>query len=77
MANVPVISDVAHTPRVLPGAAHRYWHRSEGTVLSLHASSSSSSGTGSGGALGAVAGKVLVSCRHHPAESEATQSDGT
>ena len=27
MANVPVISDAAHTPSVLPGAAHRYRHR--------------------------------------------------
>jgi hypothetical protein len=69
MANVPVMSDAAHTPTVLPAAAQRYRQRSEGAVVSLHASASSSgAGAGTGGALGigAVVGKVPAPSRRQP-----------
>jgi hypothetical protein len=72
MANVPVMSDAAHTPTVLPGAAQRYRQRSEGAVVSLHASASSS-GAGNGGALGigTVVGKVPAPSRRQPPAASA------
>lgn len=70
MANVPVMSDAAHTPNVLTGAAQRYRQRSEGAVVSLHASASSS---GAGGALGigTVVGKVPAPSRRQPPAASA------